>query len=66
MRTLRNLFPHICLILSGVFITFFILDKFNGEMAFINNDASKLMLLLFCLVSIVVSMMLILQRRREE
>ena len=49
-----------------MFITFFIVDKFNPEMAFINNDASKLMLLVFCLVSVVVSLMLILRNRQER
>jgi hypothetical protein len=66
MRTIKNLLPHICLILCGTFITFFIVDKFNPEMAFINNDASKLMLLVLCLVSIAVSLMLVLRRRRED
>lgn len=66
MRTVRNLLPHVSLILSGTFITLFILDKFNTEMAFINNNIAKTMLLIFCLVSVCVSLMLILKRRKEE
>ena len=66
IKMIKNALPHICVILSGLFITFFIVDKFNAEMAFINNDASKLLLLLFCLVSVTVSSMMIWRNRREH
>lgn len=66
MRIIKNLLPHVSLILSGMFITFFILDKLNPNMAFINNDATKLLLLLFAIVSLIVSLRLILHIRREE
>jgi hypothetical protein len=49
-----------------MFITFFILDKLNPNMAFINNDATKLLLLLFAIVSLVVSLRFILHIRQEE
>ena len=66
MRYIKSALPHICVILSGLFITFFIVDKFNAEMAFINNDASKLLLLLFCIVSVAVSSMMIWRNRQEH
>ena len=52
MRIFRKLLPHAGIILALMFITFFIVDKFNGAMNFINNDISKALLLLFALVSI--------------
>lgn len=66
MRNLRSALPHICVILAGTFITLLIVDKFNAEMAFINNNMAKSMLLVFCLVSIVVSLMQMLQRKEGE
>jgi hypothetical protein len=66
MKTVKNVLPHICVIMSGMFITFFIVDKFNLEMAFINNDTTKFLMLVFSVVSIVVSSMLIYKNRREE
>ena len=49
MRIFRKLLPHAGIILALMFITFFIVDKFNGAMNFINNDISKALLLLFAL-----------------
>lgn len=48
-----------------MFITFFIVDKFNGAMNFINNDMSKALLLLFALIAIANSCFVIHQNRRQ-
>lgn len=65
MSIFRKLLPHVNIILGLMFITFFILDKFNGAMNFIGNDISKGLLLLFALVSIVNAGFVIQENRRR-
>lgn len=62
---LRKLLPHVNIILGLMFITFFIVDKFNGAMNFIDNDISKGLLLLFALVSIANAGFMIRENRRR-
>ena len=64
MGMIRKLLPHVGIILALMFITFFIVDKFNGAMNFIGNDISKGLLLVFSLVSIGNSCLLIHQNRK--
>lgn len=65
MRIFQKLLPHAGIVLALMFITFFIVDKFNGAMNFINNDMSKALLLLFALIAIVNSCFVIHQNRRQ-
>ncbi len=65
MKGLRTLLPHVGIILSLMFITLFIVDKFNGAMNFLGNDISKALLLLFSLVSVGNSCFLIHQNRKQ-
>lgn len=65
MRIIRTLLPHAGIILSLLFITFFIVDKINGAMNFINNDITKGMLLAFSLISIANACFLIADNRRR-
>ena len=44
---LRDFLPHLLLALSVVLLSFFILDRFNRAMNFINNDHTKRLLLIF-------------------
>ena len=67
MGKLTRLLPHACVVLAGMFITFFVIDKFNGAMSVLGaNTLAKTLLLLFAIVSIIVSVMLIVRQRREE
>lgn len=65
MSIFRKLLPHVNIILGLMFITFFIVDKFNGAMNFIGNDISKGLLLLLALVSIVNAGFVIQENRRR-
>ncbi len=65
MRILRTLLPHASIVLALMFITFFIVDKLNGAMNFINNDITKALLLLFSLIAIGNSCLVIAQNRRQ-
>ena len=41
MKKVLQVLPHICIILSGMLLTFFIIDQINPAMAFINNEITK-------------------------
>jgi len=62
---LFGLISHAIIILSLMMITFFITDRFNGAMAFINNDITKALLLALSVLSIIHSVYLIRLQRRQ-
>jgi membrane protein implicated in regulation of membrane protease activity len=66
VNRIAKLLPHVCLILAGMFITFFIIDRLNGAMSVLGtNTAAKVLLFLFSIVSVIVSAMLIHRQRNE-
>lgn len=67
MVKIKKLLPHLCIILAGMFITFYIIDQFNGAMSVLGSNAlAKLLLFVFCIIAIVVSGILISKQRREN
>lgn len=56
--------PHLNIALSICFATFYTVDRFNRPMAFINNDITKGMLLLFAILVTVQSVRAIIQRHK--
>ena len=63
---LRKLLPHAALILSGMYLVFYLIDRVNSAMAFINNNLTKALLLVFCAISCVNALYLIRADRRAE
>ncbi len=59
----RTILSHSILVLSGMYIVFFCIDRVNTAMNFINNGITKTLLLILCLLSILLSIMNIAQRR---
>ncbi|HEX3078259.1 MAG TPA: hypothetical protein VHQ24_15480 [Lachnospiraceae bacterium] len=57
MKRVIRILPHSLIILSAMFITFWILDIMNPAMNFINNGISNKLLLLFCILSIINSIL---------
>lgn len=66
MKWIKNFLPHVCLMLSAVFITFFILDIYNPARAFLNRELTKTLLLVFSILSAIVSILLARYNRRED
>jgi hypothetical protein len=67
MKLIVKLLPHLCIVLAGMFITFFIISQFNGAASVLGDNAlAKTLLFLFSIVAVVVSSMLIRRQRREE
>ncbi len=65
METIKKALPHLSIILAGMMLTFVIIDYFNNARGLVNNDATKVLLLIFAIVSVVVSVMLIRRQRRD-
>ena len=64
MNIIKNILPHIIIILSGIFIVFLILDNYNPTMNFINNTISMKLFWVFCILSIVNSVMIVISNRK--
>ena len=71
---LRKILPHAAIIMSVMYFVFFFIDKVNSAMAFINNDMTKMLLFILCLITIVNAVLIIaddrtrtraIQRRRH-
>lgn len=52
MRIVKNVLPHIVIILAGIFIVFQILDSYNPTMNFVDNSISIKLFYAFCVLSI--------------
>ncbi len=66
LTTLFGFIPHILLVLSLMMITFYITDRKNRAMAFINNDITKALLLVMAILVIVESVYLIVHLRKKQ
>lgn len=66
MKRLQSILSHICFILSLMLITLLVVDRFNPSMDFINNDLSKLMLLVLCVCAAVLSVLRIVHSHRNR
>lgn len=62
---LRKWLPHAAILLSNMYLVFFVLDRVNRAMAFINNGITKGLLVLLSLISIFNACLLIHDRRER-
>lgn len=60
MKRMRAVLPHVCIVLSLMFLVFLVLDDYNPMMDFLTNPVSKALLATLCAASIAVSVLLIL------
>lgn len=63
-RIIRSI-PHITIILSVMFIIFWILDKYNPMMSFITSDLSNALLLVFCISSMITAIVAVVLERKK-
>ena len=57
--------PHLAIIFSLMIITFFIIDRFNDAMAFLNNDITKILTLILAVIALYFGVREILHSRRK-
>jgi hypothetical protein len=62
---LKKVIPHICVILSLIMLTFFVVDKFNPGMNFVGNEAFKVLLAIYGVAVLIGSAYLIAYNRRS-
>lgn len=65
-RFIHGFLPHLLIVLSLFYITCFIVDRYNRAMAFVNNDFTKIGLLILCLAALFDGVWNIVERRRSE
>lgn len=66
MKSVAKTMPHISIILAGMLIVFFVIDRFNSAMGFLDNDGAKLLLFVLSVTSIINSVLLITYQRRRD
>ncbi|MBP1756303.1 MAG: hypothetical protein H6Q59_2701 [Firmicutes bacterium] len=64
MKRIIRILPHITIILSVMFVVLWILDQINPRMNFIDSNLSKLLLIIFCLSSLLTSIVYVVIERR--
>ena len=62
---LRKLLPHAAIVLSFMYFVFYAIDRVNSAMAFINNNITKALLVILCVIAIAEAVMLIRDDRRR-
>lgn len=62
---LRKLFAHVAIIISCMYVVFYLIDRVNPAMSFIDNDITKPLLLVLGLLSIINAIQVIADERRK-
>lgn len=57
VKRIIRILPHLTIVLSVMFITFWILDILNPNMNFINCSISNKLLIIFCIFSMITSIL---------
>lgn len=57
--------PHVNIALAVVVITCFVIDRFNRMMEFMNSDVTKILVLIFAILSLVQAILYIIFRRTK-
>ena len=63
LQYLLNVLPHINIVLAVTLLTFFVVDRYNRAMSFIDNDITKWMLCVFCGTVLVEAIATVIYRR---
>ena len=66
MKTLLRILPHLVLIFSVMMLTFFVIDRINVAMAFLDNDLTKILLAVFSLLAGTLAVIAILKEEKNR
>lgn len=66
LRLIKKLLPHAAIILSGMLIVFFCIDRVNKPMGFMTNEFHKIITFVLALLAIWFAVQLIALQRRAE
>ena len=62
----RRLVPHVAIVLSGMLIVFFLIDRVNKPISFMTNEFHKVITFILSLLAIGLSARVMAVQRREE
>lgn len=62
---LRKILPHVAIVLSNMYIVFYLIDRVNSAMCFIDNSITKVLLVILAVISTVNAAFLIRDERRR-
>ncbi len=62
---LKKILPHFCIILSVVMLVFLIIDQVNSAMAFINNQGTKVIMIVFSILVLLMSILYVADQRKH-
>lgn len=65
MKKIIKIVPHLTFILSLIFITLLIFDKFNPAMDLLNNPISDYGFWALCILTVISSLILIIKNNKE-
>ena len=65
-KFLRAIYPHLIFILSAMFITFWILEKYNPVMGFLTGSISIVLMLVFFILCFIGSVVTIVHRALKK
>lgn len=66
LNVLENLLPHAVIVSAALLFTCFVVDRFNRAMGFINNNITKWILAVFCLMAIALAVLYIVRQRKGK
>ncbi len=62
---IKKLLAHSAIVISGMYVVFFFIDRVNPAMAFINNGITKFLLLVLALFSVINAIQVIAMERKK-
>lgn len=66
LRLLDRLLPHVAIVLSGMLVVFFLIDRVNKPMAFMTNEFHKRAVFALALMAIYLAARRVSAQRRAE
>ena len=66
IRNIRAILPHGAILICNMYIVFFLIDRVNTAMCFIDNEMTKALLVIMCVISMGASTALIRAQRRAD
>ena len=66
LRLIKRLLPHVAIVISGMLIVFFVIDRINKPMGFMSNEFHKRITFVLALLAIYFAVQLITLQRRAE
>lgn len=61
----QKILPHLLIVLSIVMLVFLVIDQVNAAMAFINNQGTKIIMMIYSVLVLVLAALYAAEHRRK-